>query len=35
MANNIMRFFGTLKELDWEEKKENIRNLRISFNKKL
>ena len=33
--NNAMRFFGVLKDLDWDKKKEEISNLRKSFNKRL
>ena len=33
--NNLMRFFGVLKNLDWDEKEENIGHLRSSFNKRL
>ena len=33
--NYVMRFFGILKNIDWNEKEKNIKNLRSSFNKKL
>lgn len=33
--NNAMRFFGVLKDLDLDKKKEEISNLRKSFNKRL
>jgi len=32
---NIMKFFGVLEGLDWNEKEKNMKNLRGSFNKKL
>ena len=32
---NIMRFFGVLKDADWDNKERNMKNLRESFNKKL
>ena len=35
MANNMVEFFGALKEIDWNEKAENIKNLRLSFNERL
>lgn len=33
--NNIMRFFGVLKDLNWNEKENKIEHLRSSFTKKL
>lgn len=33
--DNIMRFFGVLKNLDWDEKEKDIGNFRSSFNKRL
>ena len=33
--NNIMRFFGVLKNLDWDEKEKDMEHLRSSFNKRL
>ena len=33
--NNIMRFFGVLKNLDWDEKEKNMKDFRSSFNKRL
>lgn len=33
--DDIMKFFGVLKYVYWEEKEKNMRNLRSSFNKKL
>ena len=33
--NNLMRFFGVLKNLDWHEKEKNMEHLRSSFNKRL
>jgi len=33
--NNIMRFFGVLKDLDWNEKEKNMECFRASFNKRL
>ena len=32
---NVLRFFGILKGLDWDEKEKNMKNLRSSFNKRL
>ena len=32
---DIMRFFGVLKNLDWDKKEENMQHLRSSFNKRL
>lgn len=32
---NLMRFFGALKGMDWENKEKNMKGLRDSFNKKL
>ncbi|MBI2135424.1 antitoxin VapB family protein [Candidatus Woesearchaeota archaeon] len=32
---SIMRFFGALKDTDWQEKEKNIGGLRASFNKRL
>ena len=33
--NNIMEFFGVLKNSDWDKKEKNMKNLRDSFNRKL
>ena len=33
--NDIMRFFGVLKNIDWGEKEKNMQHLRGSFNKRL
>lgn len=33
--SSIMKFFGVLKDLDWNEKEKNISGLRDSFNKRL
>ena len=33
--NNIMDFFGALKESDWHEKEKNMKEFRESFNKRL
>jgi len=33
--SNIMKFFGILRDLDWDEKEKNMKNLRDSFNKRL
>jgi len=33
--DNIMRFFGILKELDWLDKERNMKILRGSFSKRL
>lgn len=33
--NSLMRFFGALKELDWDEKEKSMSQLRESFNKRL
>lgn len=33
--NAIMRFFGVLKDTDWENKEGGMKDLRESFNKKL
>jgi len=33
--SSIMRFFGILKNLDWEEKEKGMKSLRESFNKRL
>ena len=33
--DSVMKFFGILKGLDWNDKEEKMRNLRSSFNKKL
>lgn len=32
---DLMRFFGVLKDLDWENKEKSMKNLRESFSKKL
>lgn len=33
--NNIMRFFGVLKDMDWDEKEKQMKNLRSSFGRRL
>ena len=33
--SNIMRFFGALKDLDWDSKGRNMKKLRESFSTKL
>ena len=33
--NNIMRFFGVLKNVDWDEKERNMKDFRSSFSKRL
>lgn len=33
--DNVIKFFGILKNIDWAEKEKNMQNLRGSFNKKL
>ena len=33
--NDIMTFFGVLRDMDWDAKEKNMKNLRGSFNKKL
>jgi len=33
--NDIMKFFGILKDINWNEKDEHMKNLRISFKTKL
>ena len=33
--DNVMKFFGVLKNLDWNKKESEMKNLRESFNKKL
>ena len=33
--NDIMKFFGTLKDSDWDEKEKNMREFKESFNKRL
>ena len=33
--NDVMRFFGVLKDIDWVEREKNMKNLRESINKKL
>jgi len=33
--NDIMKFFGILKDINWNEKDEYMKNLRISFKTKL
>lgn len=33
--NNIMKFFGILKEVDWETRKKSMKELRNSFEKRL
>ena len=33
--SSILRFFGILKTLDWDEKEKNMKNLRGSFNRRL
>ena len=32
---DLMRFFGVLKQADWENKEKNMKSLRESFAKKL
>lgn len=32
---DLMKFFGVLKDLDWDNKEKNMKGLRDSFNKKL
>lgn len=34
-SNNIMDFFGVLKNIDWGKKEKNMEQLRSSFNKRL
>ena len=33
--NHVMRFFGALKDSDWENKEKNMKIFRKSFNKRL
>ena len=33
--SSIMRFFGVLKDLDWDSKERNMKKLRESFSTKL
>jgi predicted CopG family antitoxin len=33
--DDIMSFFGVLKDRDWNEKERHIKNLRASFNRRL
>ena len=33
--NDVMRFFGALKGVDWAEREENMKKMRASFNKRL
>ena len=33
MLNNIMKFFGALKDINWNKKIENMKNLIIYVNK--
>lgn len=33
--DNLMKFFGILKEADWDKKEKSMENLRNSFNKRL
>ena len=33
--NDILRFFGILKNLDWNDKERNMKGMRESFNKRL
>ncbi len=33
--SNVMRFFGVLKDLDWDNREKNMKSLRESFNKRL
>ena len=33
--SSIMRFFGALKDLDWDSKERNMKKLRESFSTKL
>ena len=32
---SIMKFFGVLKDLDWDEKEKNMKHFRDSFSKRL
>ena len=32
---DIMRFFGSLKNLDWKKKEKRMKELRASFNRRL
>ncbi|OGJ22193.1 hypothetical protein A3K73_06320 [Candidatus Pacearchaeota archaeon RBG_13_36_9] len=34
-SEKLMRFFGVLKHLDWDEKEKRMKRLRESFNKRL
>lgn len=33
--NNVMKFFGILKDVDWDEREKHIKLFRESFNKRL
>lgn len=33
--HGIMRFFGIFRDIDWDAREKNMKNLRGSFNKKL
>lgn len=33
--DSVMKFFGILRNLDWNEKEKNMKNLRDSFDKRL
>ncbi len=33
--SNIMDFFGVLKDVDWEERENNMKSLRKSFSRRL
>ena len=33
--DDVMKFFGVLRNLDWNEKESEMKNLRASFSKKL
>tara|TARA_Y100000310_G_C20358554_1_gene657845 strand:+ start:92 stop:307 length:216 start_codon:yes stop_codon:yes gene_type:complete len=33
--DNIMRFFGVLKDVNWDEKEQDMKKLRSSFKRKL
>ena len=33
--DDIIRFFGALKDVDWAKREENMKKMRASFNKRL
>ena len=33
--SDVMRFFGALKDVDWEEREENMEKMRKSFDRRL